>query len=122
MTHPGFARLDAAGCRSVDADALNAFIAGPGHRVLLVTGDPTKRPEAVDAAVILVELLREFPAFAAARATGEAEVLAQTRLGAAVLPCLLFFRDGAPVGKLPGVKDWDVYRAAFMAQLAPAAA
>ncbi|MDO9709327.1 thioredoxin domain-containing protein [Paracraurococcus lichenis] len=119
MTHPAFARLDAAGCPALDAAALEGFAAGPGLRVLLVAGDPAKRPEAVDAAVILVELLKAYPV-AAARAAPAAEAAAQSRFGAAVLPCLVFLRDGTPVGKLPGVKDWDAYRAAFDAHLATA--
>lgn len=121
MIHPAFARLDAAGCPALDQAALERFVADPGPRVVLVAGDPAKRPEAVDAAVILVELLKAYRV-PAARAAPGAEAAAQAKLGAAVLPCLLFFRDGAAAGKLSGVKDWDAYRAAFDAALRPQAA
>lgn len=118
--HPAFARLDALGCRALDRAGLEGFAGGPGPRVVLVAGEAGKRPEAVDAAVALCELLREFP-LPAARAAAEAEGFAQSRFGAAVLPALLFLRGGEVEGKLLGLKDWSVYRDAFAARSAEVA-
>lgn len=89
---------------------LDAFITGPGLRVLFVTGDAVKLLDTVDIAVILPELCRHFGGRLAAGVLARAaESLVAARYGADVRPALVFFARGAHLGTIPRVRDWAEY-------------
>jgi hydrogenase-1 operon protein HyaE len=122
-THPLIARLEQADCHVLGGTALDRFIAGPGLRAVLITGEVEKRPEALDVAVVLKELLDRYgPALRAAVADRAAEPALQAAHRAPVVPTLLLLRDGEAVAKLPRIRDWTDYLAAIDGALSPQAA
>jgi hydrogenase-1 operon protein HyaE len=117
--HPLIARLAEAGCPVLETDAIAAFLAPPGLALLLITGDPAQRREALDVAVVLKELLDRYAGrVRAAVAARGAEPALQTRFRAPVVPTLLLLREGEPVARLPRIRDWADYLAAIDAALA----
>lgn len=92
-------------------DAYAAFAEGAGDRVLFLTGDPAKNLETNDVAVILPELVRAFAGrFAAAVVDRTLEDALRERFEVWPTPSLIFLRDGAFLGAIPKVRDWDDYR------------
>lgn len=97
-------------CARVDGRSLDQFLAAPGAAVLFVAGFNAKRSETGDVAVVLRELLLDFPGrLRGALVAAETEPTVQTRFKAPVVPCLIVLRDGEAVAKLSGIKDWDDY-------------
>lgn len=92
------------------AAAADAFLAGPGDRVLLLADDPRLVPESWDVAVILPDAVKPV----AVRLTVGLALPAvarpiAARYGVSLWPALLFVRDGQYVGLLEGMRDWAVY-------------
>lgn len=86
------------------------FVGGTGCCVLFFAGDPERYPESLDVAAILPELMKAFAKrFRVGLVRAEAEVAWQSRYGFGVWPALVFLRDGAYVGVLSGMRDWDEY-------------
>ncbi len=88
------------GAQWVDEANAEAFVAGPGERVLFFSGDPVRFPECLDVAVVLPELQAVFPGrlhIGVVRREHEDAVAA--RFGANRWPCLVFLRDGAEVAR-----------------------
>ncbi|WP_303787219.1 hypothetical protein [Azovibrio restrictus] len=97
----GFQRCRAAG----DLPA-----AGPA--LLLLTGDPQRFPEVLDAAVILPEALQgQTPAPRCLVADPDASALMAPAWGAPRVPAVVFLRDGQYLGCLSGIRDWSEYQA-----------
>ena len=93
-----------------DAASLEAWLTGPGERALLIPGDPAKNLETADAAVIVPELAQAFQhRFACALAGPSVERAARERFDVWPTPSLIFLRDGAVLGAIPKVRDWDDY-------------
>jgi hydrogenase-1 operon protein HyaE len=96
----------------LDAASLDAFVDGPGERVLFVTGDPLKNAETMDVAVILPELVMAFQGrFLPAVVAQDVERAVRDRFDTWPTPSLMFLRDGAFLGAIPKVRDWDDYLA-----------
>lgn len=94
----------------LDAATADAFIAGPGARVLFLTGDPQKNLETNDVAVILPELHRAFDgAFHPAIVDRAIEKALRERFDVWPAPSLIFLRDGRMTGVISKVRDWDEY-------------
>ena len=93
MTHPLIARLTTEiGWPSLShAGDVTEFTGRPGVHCLFVPGDPAIDYKAVEAA------------------------------GVFKTPLLIFFRDGAQIGTIPKVRDWDDYlnRVAHILTLTP---
>lgn len=111
MSSPLITRLSERHCYPVlDEPGLDAFLSGPGDRVLFVTGDPAKLGDADDIAVILPELVARFQGrLLPAVVDRAAEAAAMARFGVEVRPTLVFCRDGAVVDRIARVRDWDDY-------------
>jgi hydrogenase-1 operon protein HyaE len=111
MTSPLVARLTAdRGWPLLDDATLDDWIAGPGERVLFVTGDAGKNLETNDVAVILPELVMAFQGrFLPAIVAQPVERRVRERFEVWPTPSLIFLRDGAPIGAIPKVRDWDDY-------------
>jgi hydrogenase-1 operon protein HyaE len=106
------------GYPSLDGESALAWRVEGKVSVLFVPGEPGRVPEAVDVAVVLPELLRVFgdqlaPAVVAIGT--EAPLL--KACGIAVLPALVFFRDGRCLGAIERMRDWDDYLARVAALL-----
>jgi hydrogenase-1 operon protein HyaE len=113
-THPLFDRLSTefGYPRLATAEARNAWLEGPGIRVLFVPGDPARNLESTDVAVILPELRQAFQnAFDCAVVDDAIETETREMAGVYKTPSLIFYRDGAKIGALPRVRDWAEYMA-----------
>lgn len=104
-------------------EALDAFAARPGAHGLFVPGDPDKNLETSDAAVILPELVAAFGGvFDCAVVDGAIERAVRTRFEVWPTPSLILLREGALLGAIPKVRDWDDYLARTRAILSGRAA
>lgn len=83
-----------------------------GLSALLLTDDPQRNLEVLDACVILPEALKPLGDRVARHVAGPdvAPALMQ-RYGVARAPAVVFLRDGEFVGVLPGIRDWADYQA-----------
>lgn len=79
---------------------------------LLLTEDPQRNPEVLDACVILPEALKPLGDVIARRVAGPdtAPALMQ-QYGIARAPAVVFLRDGEYLGALNGIRDWGEYQA-----------
>lgn len=96
--------------RMVPADA--AVFSPAGLNALLLTDDPQRNLEVLDACVILPEALKPV----AGRincwvADHETSPALMQRFGVARAPAVVFLRDGEYVGALNGIRDWGEYQA-----------
>lgn len=94
----------------VDHRTLDAWLEAAGDGVLFFSGDPVRFPEGADVAVVLPELLaalgENLRIGVVARADEDAVA---RRVGVQHWPSLVFLRDGAYLGTVAGMRDWDVY-------------
>lgn len=91
-------------------EALEAWAARPGAHCLFVPGDPKKNLESGDVAVILPELAASFGgAFDCAVVGSAIERAVRDRFDTWPTPSLILLRDGAMLGAIPKVRDWDDY-------------
>ncbi len=83
-----------------------------GLAALLLTEDPQRNAEVLDACVILPEALKPLGDRISRHVAGPdfAPALIQ-RYGVARAPAVVFLRDGKFVGVLPGIRDWNEYQA-----------
>ena len=83
-----------------------------GLAALLVTDDPQRNLEVLDACVILPEALKPLGDQISRHVAGAdtAPALMQ-KYGIARAPAVVFLRDGEYVGSLNGIRDWNEYQA-----------
>ncbi len=102
--------VDQFGAARIDSDSLDAFLARPGERVLLLSGDPVQFPEGLDVAVVLPELRSAVGhAFEIGVVALEHQEAIARRYGSQRWPALVFLRDGQYVTTLAGMHDWTDY-------------
>ena len=98
------------GCSRVDADGIEAFLARPGHALLVFTEDPMRFKETLDLAVIVPQLQQAFPGrFTTGVLLPEAARQVQRRYGFNRWPALVMLKDGRYVGVIDGLRNWDEY-------------
>ena len=101
-----------------DAAGADAFLAGPGDRVLLLADDPRLVPESWDVAVILPDAVKPVAAkLSVGLALPAVARPIAARYAINLWPALLFVRDGQYVGALEGMRDWAVYAKEIPAML-----
>lgn len=94
----------------VTAESAEQFLHEPGWALLVVTGDPSQRPEAQDLAVVVRELGRRAPTGTRVGVESEPdEEAVKQRFGLTQVPSLLFVRDGKVLSTIPRIQDWAVY-------------
>lgn len=95
---------------ALDADNIDAFCQGPGLALLLFAEDPLRVPESWDVAVILADCLKRIaePVRIGLLGPEAGRPLAQ-RFGVNLWPALVGLRDGAYLGVIEGMMDWDVF-------------
>lgn len=82
-----------------------------GLAALLLTDDPQRNLEVLDACVILPEALNGLGAEVARLVAGpEASAALMQRFAIARAPAVVFLRDGEYLGSLNGIRDWQEYR------------
>lgn len=82
-----------------------------GLAALLLTDDPQRNLEVLDACVILPEALNGLSADVARLVAGpEAAPALMQRFAVARAPAVVFLRDGDYLGSLNGIRDWQEYR------------
>ena len=114
MTHPLIDRLtgDLGWPRLESQSDVAEFTRHPGAHVVFVPGDPARNLESADVAVILPELRMAFQGrFDCAVVDDAVEEWLRTDTGVLKTPSLIFYRDGAMIGAIPKVRDWDDYMA-----------
>jgi hydrogenase-1 operon protein HyaE len=95
---------------ALDVDSIDDFIRAPGHVMLVFTEDPVRYRETLDLAVIAPEVARAFAGqFRVGVLYPEAARKAAPRFGFARWPALVMVRDGAYVGAIDGLRNWDEY-------------
>ena len=84
----------------------------PGTHVMFVPGEWQRNLESADVAVILPELAQVFQGrFDCAVASDEMQAVVKEMSEINKTPSLIFFREGACLGGIPKVRDWDDYLA-----------
>lgn len=114
MTHPLVSRLtnDLGYPMLDDPAALALWLDRPGTHLVFVPGDAARNLETPDVAIILPELHMAFQrAFDCAVAGDAIEAKLREDTGVLKTPSLIFFRDGACLGGIARVRDWDDYMA-----------
>lgn len=93
----------------LDASGFDAFIEATPWSVLFFTEDPARFPESLDVAVILPELVREFPQLTPAVIARQDDHLLQSRYSFTVWPTLVFLARGQYLGAISRVQNWEDY-------------
>lgn len=110
----------------LDEAGFEAFLNDAGDGVVLLTEEPDKVPESWDLAVIFPSLLATTaiqsgikpqikPRAAVSRPEHARSLL--IRFGVQRMPALLFLRDGAYVGVIEGLRDWNELVGEYQAML-----
>jgi hydrogenase-1 operon protein HyaE len=101
--------LQMPGITALDAATVDAFIA-TGITALFFTGNAARYPEIDDLAVVIPELMKEFPGiFRVGVIDPDADRKLAVRFKVSVRPTLTFLREGAIIGTLPRMQDWAIY-------------
>jgi hydrogenase-1 operon protein HyaE len=107
------------GYADLHGGSFDAFVAQPGHALLVFIEDPMRFKETLDLAVIVPELQRAFPGrFAVGVLLPEAARQTQPRYGFNRWPALVLLQDGRYVGAIDGLRNWDQYLEQMQALLA----
>ncbi len=84
---------------------------GAGLAAVLLTDDPQRNLEVLDACVILPEALKPLgDSISRYVAVPDAAAPLMQRYGVARAPAVVFLRDGQFVGVLQGIRDWSEYQ------------
>ncbi len=103
------------GVDALSETTLDGFLEG-GLVALLFTGNAARYPEIEDLAVVMPELMKEFPgAFRVGVIDPDAERKLAVRFKITVRPTLVFVKQGEVVLSLPRMRDW----AAYVREIAP---
>jgi hydrogenase-1 operon protein HyaE len=98
------------GYAEVRAADIDAFVARPGHALLVFLEDPVRVRETLDIAVIVPEIMRAFPGrFAVGILLPDAARAAHPRYEFRRWPALVVLKDGQYVGAVDGLRNWDEY-------------
>jgi len=111
VPHPLIARLfDKHGYEDIDAANIDTFVQRRGHALLVFTEDPLRVKETLDIAVIVPELSQAFAGlFRVGVLLPPAARTLQARYGFRRWPAFVVLRDGAYVGAVEGLRNWDEY-------------
>lgn len=100
------------GVTPVSADTVDAFLSAGADQLtaLFFTGDPEKKLETADVAVVLRELLRQHPTRLRAGVVDRAaEAALMEAHGVFATPSLVFFAGTDRLEVIPKIQDWSVY-------------
>jgi hydrogenase-1 operon protein HyaE len=110
------------GCEVLGKGNLEAFLAANPRALVFFTGDLRQRPEGLDVAVVVRELLEKHrAALRLGLVDRRDEQALVTHFDVVVLPAVVFVRDGKAAEVVARMRDWPVYTQACDRLLAPAA-
>ncbi len=110
MSHPLLDRLhNEFNYPLLTADSLDKFTQQNTLTVLFFTGDPIRQKETADVAVVLPEIIGEFPQLSAAVIDRDSELELQKKYNFLVWPALVFLREGEFLGSITKIRDWSEY-------------
>ncbi len=96
----------------VDESSLESFTGRQSHSLLFFTENPQQFPESDDVAVVIPLLMDAFAdRFQVAVVDRSAERQLHARFPFDGWPSLVMLKDGAYVGAISKMQDWDVYLA-----------
>jgi len=91
-------------------ETVGTFVEQHHYSVLFFCNDAKMFPESLDVAVILPELMATFNnQIEPAIISRDDEMNIQKKYGFKTWPSLVFFKDGAYVGTISKVRNWDEY-------------
>lgn len=97
-------------CSVLRKGELDAFLEETPRAILFFTGDTRQRPEGLDVAVVVRELLdRHAGRIRLGLVDRRDEAALMPRFDVVVLPALAFFRDGQITEVVARMRDWAVY-------------
>lgn len=125
MTHPLLASLSTLDevCDIEEADLPGFLEAGEGRlTTLFFTGDPDKKLETADVAIVLRELMKLHPGrLRVGLIARSAEPALMKTCAVGALPSLVFYAGTRRLDIIPKIQDWSVYAEKLPRLLAEAA-
>ncbi len=103
---------------TVDDTMVDAFLKAHTNSVLFFAGDPERLLETHDVAVILPEIVKQFPNIAPALVDRRAERALQLRYRFNAFPALVFLRGESYLGAISRLLGWHEYLSEIRAILA----
>ena len=95
---------------NIDTANIDSFVQQPGQALLVFTEDPLRVRETLDLAVIVPELAQTFAGrFRVGVLLPAAARSLQGRYGFRRWPAFVMVRDGAYLGAVDGLRNWDEY-------------
>jgi hypothetical protein len=109
------------GCEIVRKADLDAFLARNPRALVFLAGDTRQRPEGLDVAVVVRELLAKFQGQLVVGLVDQRdEASIMPKFGVVVLPAVVYVRDGEAAELVARMRDWPVFLQAAERLLAPA--
>jgi len=98
------------GCEVVRMADLDDFFARHPRALLFLTGDTVHRPEGLDVAVVVRELLAAYRGrLVVGLIDRRDETAVMPRFGVVVLPAVVYVRDGQATELVARMRDWPVF-------------
>ena len=111
-THPS--------CDVLRKAELDDFLGRNPRALLFFSGDVAQRPEGLDVAVVVRELLTSYQGrLRVGLIDRRDETALMTRFGVVVTPAVVYMRDSQPVELVARMRDWPVFAQACDRLLAP---
>lgn len=109
--HPLLLRMrQLTGAALLEADEVDDWLKLPGIAMLVFAEEPERYKETLDLAVVVPELFAARPrAFRVGLLRPVVARALAPRFGFARWPAFVMLRDGAYLGAVDGIRDWDVY-------------
>lgn len=97
-------------CDVVRRADLDEFLARNPRALLFFSGDVNSRPEGLDVAVVVRELLTSYQGrLRLGFVDRRDETALMTRFGVVVTPAVVYVRDGEPFELVARMRDWPVF-------------
>jgi hydrogenase-1 operon protein HyaE len=107
-------------CDVIRKADLDEFLSRNPRALLFFSGDVAQRPEGLDVAVVVRELLTSYQGrLRLGFIDRRDETALMTRFGVVVTPAVVYMRDGEPVELVARMRDWPVFAQACDRLLAP---
>jgi len=107
-------------CDVVRKADLDEFLARNPRALLFFSGDTAQRPEGLDVAVVVRELVTSYEGrLRVGFVDRRDETALMNRFGVVVTPAVVYVRDGQPAELVARMRDWPVFAQACDRLLAP---
>lgn len=107
-------------CEVLRKATLDDFVARNPRALLFFSGDVSQRPEGLDVAVVVRELLASYKGrLRVGLVDRRDEAILMAQYGVVVTPAVVYLRDGQPAELVARMRDWPVFAQACDRLLAP---